>query len=145
MSLWQSSGCPDPHRWKFEHIRLSSSLLVFNLTVSLTFVYSDDVGEEVAETVEDQVDRLRNELQAKDIQIAVKNAELIVKDRQLLQKAQELLQKEQEVLQKEQALRQKEQELQSVMQSQSEAPQSFKIILAELHQKIQKLEQLAQV
>jgi hypothetical protein len=81
----------------------------------------------VAETTEDQVERLINELRAKDIQIALKDAELAVKDRRLAQK---------------------EQELQAALQSRSRstAPaQALRIRLAELRQKTEELEQLAQV
>ncbi|KAG8720089.1 hypothetical protein FRC08_001190 [Ceratobasidium sp. 394] len=72
--LWKSGDCPPHRRWKFEQI-------------------SDDTGGEVAETIENEVDRLKRELgernaqlEEKDAQLALQTEELAKKDRQLAEK-----------------------------------------------------------
>ncbi|CUA70053.1 hypothetical protein RSOLAG22IIIB_00398 [Rhizoctonia solani] len=71
MHLWDVAPQHSEHRWKFERV-------------------GDDVGGEVAETIEDRITVLRNQLQGKDIEIAAKNAEIMAKDRLLVRYKQEL-------------------------------------------------------
>ncbi|CAE6385171.1 unnamed protein product [Rhizoctonia solani] len=71
--LWGLTPQDSAKRWKFEWIRSS-----------------DDVGGEAAETVEDRITVLCDQLQRKDIEIATKNAELAAKDRLLALKEQAL-------------------------------------------------------
>ncbi|CAE6487906.1 unnamed protein product [Rhizoctonia solani] len=63
--LWDTSPQAAHHRWKFERI-------------------NDDVGGEVAETVDDRITVLTDQLRKKDVEIAKRDAEL------LAQKEQEL-------------------------------------------------------
>ncbi|KAG8715699.1 hypothetical protein FRC08_010255 [Ceratobasidium sp. 394] len=65
--LWSSEECPPHRRWKFEHI-------------------SDDTGGEVADTIENEVDRLKHELGEKNAQLALQAEELEKKDQQLAEK-----------------------------------------------------------
>ncbi|EUC62334.1 hypothetical protein RSOL_417170, partial [Rhizoctonia solani AG-3 Rhs1AP] len=81
---------------RFEHAILlsapnSSSCTVVEMSTQPTMWnlmrthdgFADDVGGEIAETVEDQVNHLRN-------QVALRDAELAAKDQQLAQKEREL-------------------------------------------------------
>ncbi|KAG8682665.1 hypothetical protein FRC11_014577, partial [Ceratobasidium sp. 423] len=56
----------------------------------LTRKLSDDVGGEVAETVEDRITVLTDQLRKKDIEIAKRDAEITAKERLLARKEQEL-------------------------------------------------------
>ncbi|KAJ1308805.1 hypothetical protein OPQ81_004493 [Rhizoctonia solani] len=103
MHLWSVSPQDSAKRWKLERI-------------------SDDVGCEVAETVEDRATNLRHQLQKKDIELATKDMEIAAKDRLLVQK---------------------EQELQDALRSRREvSPKVIQAQLAELRGKIAGLESL---
>ncbi|KAG8796162.1 hypothetical protein FRC12_003753 [Ceratobasidium sp. 428] len=69
--LWQSAGLSDDRRWIFERI-------------------SDDVDGEVAETIDDEIERLKLELETRNAQITFLTEELARKNRQLAKQAQML-------------------------------------------------------
>ncbi|KAG9119190.1 hypothetical protein FRC07_005934 [Ceratobasidium sp. 392] len=69
--LWPSEQLSDNRRWMFERI-------------------SEDVGGEVADTIEDEIDCLKREIKAKNAQIALQADELAKKDRQLAEQSQTL-------------------------------------------------------
>ncbi|KDN51128.1 hypothetical protein RSAG8_00757, partial [Rhizoctonia solani AG-8 WAC10335] len=101
--LWGLTPQDPAKRWNFEWI-------------------SDDVGGEAAETVEDRITVLYDQLQRKDIGMATKNAELVAKD---------------------QLLARKDQELQEALQKRCEvSPRVIRARLAELRVKIEGLERL---
>ncbi|CAE6443293.1 unnamed protein product [Rhizoctonia solani] len=105
MHLWTTSPQLTHHRWKFERI-------------------GDDVGGEVAETIEDRITVLSEQLHKKDIEIATRDAEITATERLLARK---------------------EQELQNALQSRREVPP--KVIqgqLAEMRNKIEDLKYLVE-
>ncbi|KDN51133.1 hypothetical protein RSAG8_00762, partial [Rhizoctonia solani AG-8 WAC10335] len=109
MHLWFILPNSSSHRWKFEKL-------------------SDEVGGEAAETFEDRIAALSDQLQKAGVEIAAK-------DQLLAQKEQELQ------TAKDQLLAQKEQELQSALKSRREVPvKAIEAQLAELRQKIEGLE-----
>ncbi|CUA70056.1 hypothetical protein RSOLAG22IIIB_00401 [Rhizoctonia solani] len=71
LHLWDTAPQDPSKRWKFERI-------------------SDDVGGEIAETVEDRIAVLNDQLRKKDIEIATRDAKLAAKDQLLVRKEQEL-------------------------------------------------------
>ncbi|CAE6472217.1 unnamed protein product [Rhizoctonia solani] len=71
MHLWNIAPQDPAKQWKLERI-------------------SDNVGGEVAETVEDRIAVLNDRLRKKEIEIATKDAEIAAKDRLLARQAQEL-------------------------------------------------------
>ncbi|CAE6509452.1 unnamed protein product [Rhizoctonia solani] len=71
MHLWCTMPQLAHQRWKFERV-------------------SDDVGGGVAETIEDRITALSEQLHKKDVDIAVRDAEITVLGRLLAQKEQEL-------------------------------------------------------
>ncbi|CAE6466801.1 unnamed protein product [Rhizoctonia solani] len=100
MSLWAVRPQDSAKRWKFERI-------------------SDDVGGEIAETVEDRIAVLSDQVRKKDVEIATKDAEIVTKDRLLAQKEKEV------------------QELREALQTHHEvSPMVVRAQLAELREKI---------
>ncbi|CAE6385184.1 unnamed protein product [Rhizoctonia solani] len=71
MHLWATAPQAPAQRWKLQQI-------------------DDDVGGEVAETVEDRIAVLNTQLQLKDIEIATRDANIAAKDQLLARKEQEL-------------------------------------------------------
>ncbi|KAL5636782.1 hypothetical protein ACGC1H_000676 [Rhizoctonia solani] len=71
MHLWCTMPQLTHQRWKFERI-------------------GDDVGGEVAETIEDRITTLSEQLHKKDVELAIRAAEIIAKERLLTRKDQEL-------------------------------------------------------
>ncbi|KAG9118365.1 hypothetical protein FRC07_007147 [Ceratobasidium sp. 392] len=69
--LWPSGELSNNRRWIFERI-------------------SDDTGGEVADTIENEIDRLKHELQAKNAQLALQAEELAKKDQQWAEQSQTL-------------------------------------------------------
>ncbi|KAG8715700.1 hypothetical protein FRC08_010256 [Ceratobasidium sp. 394] len=65
LQLWNLWDCPAHRRWNFERI-------------------SDDTGGEIAETIEDQVKQLTQELMEKNERLALQAEELAEKDRMLV-------------------------------------------------------------
>ncbi|KAG8796163.1 hypothetical protein FRC12_003754 [Ceratobasidium sp. 428] len=69
--LWPSGGLGPNRMWIFEHL-------------------SDDTGGEAADTVEDEVNYLKGELEKKNAQLAIQAEELASKDRQLAEQSHAL-------------------------------------------------------
>ncbi|CAE6487901.1 unnamed protein product [Rhizoctonia solani] len=88
MHLWITSPQLTQQRWKFE--RIGFVIPTCMLKDPFTHKPSDDVGGEVAETVEDRITVLRDQLWEKDIEITNKDAEITAKNRLLVRKEQEL-------------------------------------------------------
>ncbi|CAE7078650.1 unnamed protein product [Rhizoctonia solani] len=117
----------DCRRWKLERIGFVTSFSL--LIVLLTREFSDSVGGEVAETVEDRIVVLSEQLQKRDIEIAKKDAEIAVKDKLLARKEQ------------------KEQELRDTLERlrcSGTLPKLIQAQLAELREKIEGLECLVE-
>ncbi|KAL5636779.1 hypothetical protein ACGC1H_000675 [Rhizoctonia solani] len=103
MHLWGMAPQDPGKRWKFQRI-------------------DDDVGGEVAETVEDRIAVLNSQLQLKDVEIATRDANIAAKD---------------------QLLARKEQALEDALRSRCEVPpRVIQAQLAELRVKIEGLERL---
>ncbi|KAG8796172.1 hypothetical protein FRC12_003763 [Ceratobasidium sp. 428] len=72
VSLWPSGDFGEHRRWIFEHI-------------------NDDTGGEAPDTIQDEVDRLKSELEAKNAQLELQAQELArLKDQKLVEQGQAL-------------------------------------------------------
>ncbi|KAL5636783.1 hypothetical protein ACGC1H_000676 [Rhizoctonia solani] len=88
MHLWCTMPQLTHQRWKFERIGFVVS--TYTIAIELIYKLRDDVGGEVAETIEDRITTLSEQLHKKDVELAIRAAEIIAKERLLTRKDQEL-------------------------------------------------------
>lgn len=114
------------------HIKLVGSFLGPFVKHPIYYFNSDDVGEEVADTVEDQVQSLREQLQTQAAN-------------HYYEKLASVRDRERQLAEKDRQLAEKDRELQTALQSQLEGQPLALGLIAELRRKIEEFEQLSQV